>query len=248
VVSFLDVGQGDATLIQRDGRSILFDTGPPAGPILSRLAEVGLTRLDTLVTTHAQADHEGMAIPIVARYRPRLIIDGGTGWPTPVQRAYPAAARKVGARLTDMAAGDVLHLGAMRVEFLSPTAEAEAQPPIGDPNNRALVAHLSSGAFDLLLTADAESDVTGSLALPQVEALKVAHHGSADPGLPEELETLQPEVAGIEVGRHNTYGHPTASTLHALRAVAHVFRTDRDGTVRLHVLRGRMWLDELHHR
>ncbi len=247
VVSFLDVGQGDATLIQRDGRSILFDTGPPGGPIVSRLEEVGVARLDALVTTHAQADHEGMAIPVLDRFRPRLVVDGGMGWPTAVQRAYPSAARGAGARLTDLAAGDDLRLGALRVRFLSPTAEAERAPPTGDPNNRALVAHVSSGAFDVLLTADAESDVTGTLDLPEVEALKVAHHGSDDPGLPAQLERLRPQIAAIEVGRRNTYGHPTAATIDALSAVPHVYRTDRDGTVQLHVTADRTWVTRIRH-
>ncbi len=68
-----------------------------------------------------------------------------------------------------------------------------------------------------------------------MEALKVAHHGSDDPGLPDQLRRLRPQVAAIEVGADNTYGHPTPATMTALRAaVPHVFRTDRDGTVRLH--------------
>ena len=73
--------------------------------------------------------------------------------------------------------------------------------PEGDPNDRALVAHVQSGAFDLLLPADAESNVTAALPLPDVEALKVAHHGSADEGLPALLERTRPEFAAIEVGR-----------------------------------------------
>ena len=65
VVSFLDVGQGDATLLQRDGASLLVDTGPPGGPILRRLAEAGVERLDALLITHAEADHEGMALEVI---------------------------------------------------------------------------------------------------------------------------------------------------------------------------------------
>ena len=66
--------------------------------------------------------------------------------------------------------------------------------------------------------------------------MKVSHHGSADPGLPEVLKRLQPQVAAIEVGKGNSYGHPTAETLAALKAaVPHVYRTDRDGTVRVSV-------------
>jgi competence protein ComEC len=88
----------------------------------------------------------------------------------------------------------------------------------------------------MLLTADAESPVTLPLDLPTVDVLKVAHHGSADPGLPALLERLRPSIAAIEVGRHNSYGHPAPTTLAALRAVVPTIRrTDLDGTVRLTV-------------
>jgi competence protein ComEC len=89
-----------------------------------------------------------------------------------------------------------------------------------------------AGAFDALLTADAESNVTLPLDLPEVELLKVAHHGSDDPGLPLLLDRLDPDAAVIPVGR-NRYGHPTPDTLAALREVPTVRRTDRHGTVRV---------------
>jgi competence protein ComEC len=234
VVSFLDVGQGDATLLQRDGVAVLVDTGPSDGPILQRLAEAGVERLDALLITHAQADHEGAALQVVRALRPRLVLDGGEGWPTAVQRRLATA----GVRAVGAHAGQVLALGGMRLSVLWPPAPGPGWVPEGDPNGRAVVALVQAGAFDLLLPADAESDVTAALALPRVEALKVAHHGSADPGLPAELARLGPSFAAIEVGRRNTYGHPTASTLAALRGVPTVVRTDRDGTVRLRV-RGR---------
>ena len=94
-----------------------------------------------------------------------------------------------------------------------------------------------------MLPADAESEVLAPLDLPDADALKVSHHGSADPGLPAVLDRLTPDVAAIEVGRENTYGHPAPSTLDALRAVPRLFRTDRDGTVRLRVRDGRMRLE-----
>jgi competence protein ComEC len=75
-----------------------------------------------------------------------------------------------------------------------------------------------------------------------VDALKVAHHGSADPGLGGLLARLRPQAAVIEVGARNSYGHPTPATLAALReaGVPIVDRTDRDGTVRITVRDGRM--------
>jgi competence protein ComEC len=124
------------------------------------------------------------------------------------------------------------------VRVLWPPPAPPGWRPEGDPNRWAVVAHVSVNDFDLLLPADAESDVTNALRLPRVEALKVAHHGSEDAGLPALLARVRPHVAAIEVGKRNTYGHPAPSTLAALRAVPRVVRTDRDGTVRLQV-RGR---------
>jgi competence protein ComEC len=242
VVSFLDVGQGDAVLLQRDGSSVLFDTGPPGGPILRRLADAGVERLDLLVITHAEADHEGMALPVISAYRPRMVLDGGAGWPTAVQRGLPPALARADGRVVAAHAGQVLRVGALRVHVLWPPAPARDWRPEGNPNDRAVVAHVQDGSFDLLMPADAESNVTAALDLPRVEALKVAHHGSADEGLATLLERTEPQVAAIEVGR-NSYGHPAPSTLGALRAVPHLIRTDRDGTVRLRVDGGRMRLD-----
>ena len=240
VVSFLDVGQGDATLLQRDGASILVDTGPPGGPILRRLEEAGVGRLDLLVITHAEADHEGMALPVIATHRPRLVLDGGAGWPTEVQRGLPAALERTGGRAIAASAGQLLRIGPLRLRVLWPPPRSPSWRPDGNPNDHAVVAHVRDGAFDLLLPADAESNVTAALDLPRVEALKVAHHGSADDGLPTLLERTTPRLAAILVGDDNTYGHPAPSTLSALRVVPNVVRTDRDGTVRLHVAGGRI--------
>jgi competence protein ComEC len=102
------------------------------------------------------------------------------------------------------------------------------------------VAVVSSGGFDLLLSADAESEALLPLPLPQVEAIKVPHHGSSDPGLPQVLARLRPQLAAIEVGA-NTYGHPAPPTLTALRrAGVTIYRTDRHGTVTLSVEGGEM--------
>jgi competence protein ComEC len=105
--------------------------------------------------------------------------------------------------------------------------------PGDDPNNHAVVLVASYGQTDALFTADAESDVTGRLQLPPVEILKVAHHGSADDGLDDELKELRPRIAVISVGAGNDYGHPTQSTLSTLGAVPGlaVYRTDVNGRV-----------------
>ena len=142
-------------------------------------------------------------------------------------------------------AGQLLRVGKLRLHVLWPPRPPPGWRPDGNPNDRAVVAHVRDGDFDLLLPADAETNVTAALDLPRVEALKVAHHGSADEGLPALLERTAPLVAAIEVGADNTYGHPAPSTLAALRAIPRLVRTDRDGTVRLHVAGGRMRLERV---
>jgi competence protein ComEC len=202
-------------------------------------------RLDLLVLTHAEADHEGAARAVIGRFRPRTILDGGAGWPSPVQRALPAATAAASSHALAAHAGQVVTLGRLRLRLLWPPAPGAGWRPDGSPNLRAVVALASYGSFDLLLPADAESDVTLPLELPRVEALKVAHHGSDDEGLPLLLRRLAPTVAVIEVGRGNAYGHPTAQPLEALRVVPRVFRTDRDGTVRLHVRGAQITVERL---
>jgi competence protein ComEC len=85
----------------------------------------------------------------------------------------------------------------------------------------------------VFLPADAESDVTGRLHLGAYEILKVAHHGSEDPGLDEELRVLRPRIAVISAGRNNDYGHPRPETLAALATVPGLglYRTDLQGRV-----------------
>jgi len=240
VVSFLDVGQGDATLVQHGHASVLVDTGPPGAPLIARLRSAGVRRLDLLVLTHAQLDHEGNAATLLAAMPVASVLDGGDGAGGSLTATVAGAEVAARARVVTPDAGQVVRAGPIRLDVLWPPREPAAAQMGADPNARAIVAVLSDGAFRMLLTADAESDVTGPLALPRVDVLKVAHHGSDDPGLPALLARLRPSLAAIEVGAHNTYGHPSPTTLAALRSVPGVVRTDLDGTVRVVVNGGRM--------
>jgi competence protein ComEC len=237
-VSFLDVGQGDATLIQHpDGTAVLFDGGPPEGGVTRLLRRAGVRRLAVVVATHASRDHHGGLVDVLHRYPVGLLLDGGDGNPHPGFQVVRDEAARQGVRTVPVAAPMTLRAGALRIQILSPAPRPPGPPP-EDPNPRAVVARVSSGAFDLLLSADAESEALLPLDLPDVEAMKVPHHGSSDPGLPEVLGRLRPEIAAIEVGV-NSYGHPAPSTLAALdHADVTTYRTDRNGTVTLTVTHG----------
>jgi len=230
-VSALDVGQGDSTLIRHGPRAILVDAGPPDGPVLERLEDLGVRRLDVLVVTHAQADHHGGAAAVIAELPVGLVIDGRDGIRTPDGDRFAAVAAARRVRMIPAAAGQRVRVGPIRFDVLWPRPEPAADHAGEDPNDRAVVAEVRDGSFSMLLPADAESEVLRTLPLGPVDVLKVSHHGSADPGLPAVLARLRPQVALIEVGEHNTYGHPAPETLNALAVVPRVHRTDRDGTV-----------------
>jgi competence protein ComEC len=235
-VSFLAVGQGDATLVQHGARAVLVDTGPPGAPILALLRHAGVRRLDLLVVTHAQVDHDGNAAAILRAMPVGLVLDGRDGVRQPAGARMEAAAASHHVRRVVPAAGAVLRDGPIALWILAPSPSPAAARAGLDPNLRAIVAEVRDGGFRMLLTADAESDVLAALDLHRVDVLKVSHHGSADPGLAGVLSRVRPALAVIEVGAHNPYGHPARSTLRVLAgARVPVLRTDRDGTIRLDV-------------
>jgi competence protein ComEC len=234
-VTFLDVGQGDATLIQAPGGFAgLVDGGPPEAEVASKLRDRGVTRLDVVVLTHAQEDHQGGLEAVLARFPVDVLLDGGNPADGPDHRRIVALARARAVRVIPAAAGQRFRLGrSLRLDVLAPGSALDAAQGV-DPNLRAAVLHVSYRGLDVLLPADAESEVTARLALRRVEVLKVAHHGSADEGLRVLLERLRPAAAVIPVGAGNRYGHPHPTTMRTLRSAGpRVFRTDRDGDVTL---------------
>ena len=240
-ISFLDVGQGDATLIQAGGRAVLVDAGPVGDHVASLVRHEGARRLDLLVITHAQADHEGGAADVLSQLPVTAILDGRDGVGSPDGTRLEAAAHARRVRLLRPSAGQILRAGPIRLDVLSPPRDGRI--PGGDPNARAIVLEARAAGVRILLTADAESDVLSSLPLAPVDLLKVSHHGSADPGLPALLGILRPRAAVIEVGRHNPYGHPAPATVRALTTGAgRVLRTDHDGTIRFELRAGRLVL------
>ena len=231
-VTALDIGQGDATLLQAGGHAILVDAGPAGAGIARKLKAAGVRRLDALVVTHPQADHDGGAPAVLAALPVAMLLDGRGGDRSPTSTAIDAPARRARTRITAAQAGQVVRAGPLTLRILWPPPGPAT--PGTDPNDRAVVAVAEAFGATALLTADAESPVLAPLDLPPVDVLKVSHHGSADPGLPALLQRLRPRVALIEVGAHNTYGHPTPATLQALATTVPVVkRTDRDGAVRV---------------
>lgn len=240
-VSFLNVGQGDATLVQAPGGvAVLFDGGPPEGRVARQLKRAGVRRLSLVVMTHQSRDHHAGLQEVVERFPVDTLLENGDGTRDRSFWRVVQTARERGARIVRGGGEQRLDIGGLTVRVLGPSPRPPGPPP-EDPNLRALVTVVSYGEFDLFGSGDAESEALTGYDLPDVEAMKVSHHGSNDPGLPQLLQRLRPQIAAIEVGEGNSYGHPTPATLGALRSgVPRVYRTDRDGTVRITLDGGRM--------
>jgi competence protein ComEC len=229
-ITALDVGQGDAILLQVPEGNLLVDQGPPEANVAAQLNRLGVHRLAAVVLTHPQRDHVGGAARVLGRLRVDTVLDPRIPAESDYEQAALAAARRRSVPVVAVGAGRTFRLGALQLRALWPR---QPVPPGGDPNDSAIVIHARYGEVDALLTADAESNVTLPLRAPQIEVLKVAHHGSADPGLERLLQALRPRIALISVGEGNDYGHPAPSTLAALdgRTGLEVYRTDLDGAI-----------------
>ncbi len=229
-VTFLDVGQGDSVLLETPSARVLVDEGPPEANVAGQLARMGIRSLSAVVLTHPQRDHVGGAADVIRQLRVGAVLDPGLAATGPEREEAVAAARERRVPVRVVRARSEFRVGGLVLRVLWPE---DAGLPSEDPNLNAVVLVASYGETDVLLTADAESDVTARLPLGSVEVLKVAHHGSEDPGLGEELRVLRPRIAVISAGRHNDYGHPRPETLAALEGVPGlaVYRTDEDGRV-----------------
>ncbi len=230
-IEVLDVGQGDAILLQpRSAPAVLVDGGPPGDELVAKLRTEGVDRLGAAIVTHDQSDHAAGIAEALGRLPIDRLVYGR------LDRAFLTAAAADDARSEPVAAGTTLRSGSLRLEVLWPPAELLAEdPPDTDPNLLAVVIRARWHRFTMLLTADAEAEST-PLDPGPIDVLKVAHHGSDDAGLGPLLDRIRPRLAVISVGADNPYGHPTPGTLATL-AAHHVptLRTDRDGTIEIDV-------------
>ncbi|HEX7280306.1 MAG TPA: ComEC/Rec2 family competence protein [Solirubrobacterales bacterium] len=229
-VSVLDVGQGDAILLQPAAApAVLIDGGPPGAGLIRELEEAGVTSLGAAVVTHDQSDHAGGVEELLGALPVERLVFARLG------RELFAEAVATGAEPRQVAAGQELRSGRLRLRVLWPPPELLGGAPNEDPNQLALVMEARWRDFSMLLMADAEAEAV-ALDPGPVDVLKVAHHGSADAGLGGLLDEIRPRLAVISVGEENPYGHPAPSTLATLaRHRVSVLRTDEEGEIEIGV-------------
>lgn len=231
-VRALDVGQGDAFLIESAGRTALVDGGPDARRLIARL-DAALPpwrrRLDLVVLTHEHVDHGAGLLAVLERYDVRLLIEPRGMNDVPLVRAWAERAARAGVTRKAVSEGARIRLGEMSFEVLAPNGDPRVDVP-------SLVIRLERGSFSMLFTGDATDAALADLLLrPEALAARVyvpPHHGASSAYAATLVAAVRPEAAVLSVGAGNRYGHPAPATLAALERIL-TYRTDLDGTVEI---------------
>jgi competence protein ComEC len=261
VVTFLDVGQGDAAVIETpDGETWLVDAGgepglgaargsAPGAAVARFLTSRGRDRLDLVIVSHPHPDHYLGLLALVDR----VAIDTVLVAIDPAETGGELASvldrlRATGARVAAPPLGLARVAGGARLEVLAPRYRP-IDPPLvagGDPvrsvNDNSLVVAVDYAGRRVLFLGDLEAEGEHDLAaagLARADVVKVAHHGSATSSTPELVAATRASIAAISCGRANRFGFPRAIVLDRwTRAGARVVRTDADGAIAVTIDRG----------
>ena len=232
---FLNVGQGDSTLVMCDGDVMLIDGGTRRSSqyLYSVIRELGIERINYIIATHPDSDHIG-GIPAALEAAEVDTIF------TPVWYSEDASflilVRKAAEKnlpFTFPITGESIRLGGATVTFLAPLRQ------YGSTNNLSIVTRIDYGDTSMLFTGDAEYEGEADMLAQgwnlDADLLHVGHHGSKTSTSPLFLRAVHPSVGIISVGKDNPYGLPAEETLNALKeAGVSVFRTDLHGLIIAH--------------
>jgi beta-lactamase superfamily II metal-dependent hydrolase len=232
-VHFVDVGQGDAVLIQSpSGQNVVYDGGQSPTRVSDFLRSLGVARIELVVASHNHSDHIGGLADVVERYRPKFYLDNGIPATTLVYRRLLDAVTKTGAQLLEPTARRIA-VGAVMLEVLPPPGVVA-----WSQNNNSVGLIVEYGAFRLSLGGDAEQRQWAwwidhfPQAVRAVQVHKSSHHGSENGDSATGLARLTPEVVVISAGEGNSFGHPRPETLRLYAGGGStVYRTDLHGTI-----------------
>ncbi len=234
-VTFIDVGQGDCTLIKSNNQTMLIDAGEAenASTVISYLEKNTVNFLDYVVATHAHSDHIGALAKIINTIPVKNIVLADSGKNSASADAYIkflTAANDSDANIIFTKKDDTFNVGNFTCKVLSPDSVDQ-----DEENNNSIVMKIELGDTSFLLTGDAENKIEKSLIKNynvKSEILKIAHHGSNSSSSNNFLDAVAPEIAVICVGENNRYNHPAEKAVKRIdEHNAKIFRTDLNGTI-----------------
>ncbi len=231
-VHYIDVGQGDATLIKCGDSAMLIDAGEnDKGTLVQNyIKKQGVKNLDYLIVTHPDSDHCGGADVIITKYDINKVIMPDYEKDTNTYRDVIDALDYKNYKITVPVVGNTYKLNDAKFTIIAPNDVYE------DANNSSVGIILEHGKKKFIFTGDAEedaeADIVSNKAKIKADVYKVNHHGSKTSSSSAFLKAIDPVYAVISCGESNEYGHPDAQTLNSLRAMdVKLFRTDEQGSI-----------------
>ncbi len=237
-LSVLDVGQGDAVLIEAPGGQVMLVDGGPDKKVLRRLGEelpFWERRIDLIVLTHPHEDHLAGLNAVIERYEIGAVMVSGPDAGSPSYKHFLETIKARGIPLHVVERSEELALGEVKLHILFPLKSVKGKR-LSNLNDSSIVMKATYGETDILLTGDAETAIEKQLLASgddlTADILKAGHHGSETSSGEEFLKAVKPQLAIISSGVGNSYGHPSPRILKRYeRFGIPVRRTDQEGTV-----------------
>jgi competence protein ComEC len=251
-VNFLNVGQGDAILIQKGTQQILVDGGPSPQAIgleLGKKMPFWDRTIDLVVLTHPEADHLTGLVEVLKRYKVKNVLSANLTGESPLFSEWLSLIETRDIKCTLAQTGQRLDFGPeVTIEVLNPQTSLLTSTA-SDNNTNSVVLRLTMGRVSFLLTADIGQEVERGLITRRADlnstVLKVAHHGSDTSTSPEFLAVVTPRIAVISVGQDNNFGLPNQEVMGRLEqklGSENIYRTDENGTIEFITDGERLWL------
>lgn len=219
----LDVGQGDSILISHKGNNMLIDasTNDMGNTVVKDLEKLGIKKIDFVVGTHPHEDHIGGLDNVIKKFEIGKVVMPKKIANTKTYEDVLNAVKKKNMKISTPKVGTKFNVGDAECEVMAVDTSEE------DVNESSIVIKMTYKDVNYLFTGDANYTVESSRQWPEIDILKVGHHGSSSSSTKKFLDQIKPKVSLISVGQGNTYGHPTESAIKRLKNVGSIiYRTD----------------------
>ena len=232
-VCFIDVGQGDSSLIITGDQTILIDGGRNADEenVCDFIESQGISSIDLIIATHAHEDHIGGLDAVMDNFDVSQILMTDVPYNTKTFEDVLTSAKENGVEIIHPDYKDVFEFrSGLTLSLISPPASFESS----DTNDDSIICKVQVGDTSILYTGDMEKGLEKAILskVPDVDVLKTGHHGSSTSSSEEFLDKANPELAIISCGKDNKYGHPNGDVLNRLdERNIEVRRTDIEGDI-----------------